>query len=189
MDVPLMTILLEDAWTAREPGAFFRNVWPMYVHEISAFDSGFYRLDSEGRWLPDLVGDWLTAVTPARNLREIRAADDPGQPFQRAHVIRIGPTRMGFVCVSARPFLYMPEGVDYELAELFILHPYRGAGTAQESVSAVLDRYPGRWHLRAIHDNARAISFWRRTLAELRLEDLAEKQEEGEVVWKFRTHP
>ena len=56
---------------------------------------------------------------------------------------------------------------------------------AAEAVSLALRRYPGRWHLRAIHDNARAIAFWRRVLRALPLRDLSETREGRDVVWRF----
>src|SRR4051812_2487587 len=39
---------------------FVVNTWPMYVHEITGFDTDFYTLDDLGRWQPDIVGDWTS---------------------------------------------------------------------------------------------------------------------------------
>ena len=64
-----MIVSLEDAWRSPAAAAFFRNVWPMYVHEISDFDTDFYRLDALGRWQPDIVEDWIAAVTPREPAR------------------------------------------------------------------------------------------------------------------------
>src|SRR6185503_6068183 len=60
---------LIDAWANREARDFFRNVWPMYVHEIAGYDTEFYRLDPTGRWLPNIVDDWISNPTPPANLR------------------------------------------------------------------------------------------------------------------------
>ncbi len=81
----------------------------------------------------------------------------------------------------------MADGVDYTIAELFVVHRHRGAGAAQQAVAAVLRRYPGRGHLSALRGNPRAIAFWRRTLPALGVRELSEAQEPGEVVWTFRT--
>ena len=180
-----MIVSLEDAWRSPAAAAFFRNVWPMYVHEISDFDTDFYRLNALGRWQPDIVEDWIAAVTPPANLREAVPDDDPRQPCQRAHVILCDTVPVGFVCVGARPFRYMPPEVDHSLAELFVVHAHRGTGAAAEAVRQVIARYPGRWHLRAIHDNARAIAFWRRALPEMGVDELAESREERDVVFTF----
>jgi hypothetical protein len=75
-------VALEDVWSNSLAREFFLNVWPMYVHDISAFDSDFYRLDPSGRWLPDIAGDWVAATTSAQNIHEGRARDAGEQPFQ-----------------------------------------------------------------------------------------------------------
>ena len=180
-------VTLEDAWVSRDGGTFLRNVWPMYVHELSGFGADFYHLDAVGRWQPDLAEQWIARITPADNLRDVHSHDYAEQPFQRGHVIRVAAERVGFVCVGVRPFRYMPDGFDYTIAELFVVHRYRGAGAAQQAVGAVLRRYPGRGHLSALRGNARAIAFWRRTLPALGVRQLSEAQEPGELVWTFRT--
>jgi hypothetical protein len=48
-------------------GTFLRNVWPMYVHELSGFGADFYRLDTTGRRQPDIVQQVMTRITPAGN--------------------------------------------------------------------------------------------------------------------------
>ena len=180
-------VTLEDAWVSQDGGTFLRNVWPMYVHELSGFGADFYHLDAVGRWQPDLAEQWSARITPADNLRDVHSHDHAEQPFQRGHVIRVAAERVGFVCVGVRPFRYMPDGFDYTIAELFVVHRYRGAGAAQQAVGAVLRRYPGRGHLRAIRGNARAIAFWRRALPALGVRQLSEAQEPDELVWTFRT--
>ena len=172
---------------SQDGGTFLCNVWPMYVHELTGFGADFYRLDPVGRWQPDIAEGWTTRITPAANLRDVRSHDHPEQPFQRGHVIRVGAERVGFVCVGVRPFRYMPDGVDYTIAELFVVHGYRAAGAAQQAVGAVLRRYPGLGHLRALRGNARAIAFWRRTLPALGVRELSEAEEPGELVWTFQT--
>lgn len=56
-----LSVSLVDAWRIPEAGEFFRNVWPMYVHELSEFDPTFYVLDETGRWLPHLADDWVSS--------------------------------------------------------------------------------------------------------------------------------
>lgn len=178
-------IAIVDAWRVREARGFFRNVWPMYVHEVSGFDADFYVLDETGRWLPDIVGDWISSTTPPQNLRIPRSEQDPEQPFQRAHVITSDYRPVGFVCVGMQPFKYMPDDADLIIAEFFLIHAVRGTGTGTRALDLVLRRYPGRWHLRAIHDNARAIGFWRKALPMVGVRDLEEHREDGDVVFRF----
>src|SRR5262245_15518629 len=110
-----MTTELLDAWQQPDARAFFVNAWPMYVHELSGFDTDFYELDAAGRWQPDIMGDWVAPVTPEANLRSPATA--VAQPYQRAHVIVDSGRPVGFVCVGLQPFKYMPEDVDQCVAE------------------------------------------------------------------------
>lgn len=181
----LERITLVDAWRDAAARDFFRNVWPMYVHEISGFDTDFYALDDHGRWQPDIVEDWIAGATPPQNLREARAAQDPAQPFQRTFVIQSERRPVGFVAIGLPPFKYMRDDVDVSLAELFVIHAARGGGAAAAAIELLLPRHPGRWHLRVIHDNARAIGFWRNTLPKAGARSIEERNEEGDLTFSF----
>jgi predicted acetyltransferase len=177
---------LLDCWQDPKARAFFRNVWPIYVHEIASFDTDFYRLGPDGRWLPDLVEDWIAPQTPVANLTQAPLSPARG-PFQRSHVIVAGDQPVGFVCIGVPPFKYMPADVDVVLAELFIARPFRAKRIAEQAVEQLLSLYPGRWHLAAIRENLRALRFWRRTLRGLRVDDLSETIETREVRFWFST--
>lgn len=179
------TISLIEAW--REPSAklFFRNVWPLYVHELSGFDTDFYSLDESGRWLPDLVEDWLSSVTPPENLRAPRRADDAEQPLQRSYVIASDGRPVGFVCAGAQPFAYMPADVDFSVSEFFLIHGARGRDVAARALELLLLQHPGRWQLSVIHDNARALRFWRKALPALAVRDLEERPGGGDIEFRF----
>jgi predicted acetyltransferase len=185
---PQQRIAIVDAWQAAEAQAFFRNVWPMYVHEISGFDTDFYALSETGRWLPDIVEDWISSPTPPQNLREARSEDDALQPFQRAHVITCDSRQIGFICIGLQPFKYMPEDADVSIAELFLARAARGNGTAVRALELVLQRYPGRYSLLAIGDNLRAIRFWRKALTVIGVRDLEERSEDRDLVFRFSAH-
>jgi predicted acetyltransferase len=186
VDVELTDVRLVDAWRVPEAQTFFRHVWPMYLHEIAGFDTDFYRLGADGRWLPDIVEDWIALQTPPANLRESSVNPASG-PFQRTHVILADARPVGFVCVALPPFKYMPVDVDVLLAELFIASPFRAHGVASRAVAQLLPRYHGRWHLCAIHDNLRAIRFWRKTLPALPIGHLSESTEPRDVTFSFST--
>ena len=178
-------IAIVEAWIVPRARAFFRNVWPLYVHEISAFDTDFYSLDASGRWMPDIVEDWVAVVTPPQNLLAVRAADDPAQPFQRTHVITSGGRPVGFACIAFPPFRYMPDDADVYLAEYFLIHAARGTPAATRALDLLRSRYPGRWQLRVIHDNERALRFWRKALPAIGAQALEQRLEEEEVVFRF----
>ena len=179
-------VSLLDAWRVAEARTFFRNVWPMYVHELASFDSDFYRLAPDGKWLPDIANDWVSAQTPDANLHH-SSVDATSGPFQRTHVIVANTQPVGFVCVGLPPFKYMPGNVDAFVAEFFVVNPFRGRGIAARALQRLLPLYPGRWQLCAIHDNLRAIRFWRKTLPTLPIHDLCESPAHGEVRFSFVT--
>jgi predicted acetyltransferase len=81
----------------------------------------------------------------------------------------------------------MPTDVDVLLAELFIASPFRARGIASRALEHLLPRYHGRWRLCAIHDNLRAIRFWRKTLPTLPIGDLSESAEPRDVTFSFST--
>ncbi len=180
-----MRVLLTPVQDAPEALTFFVNTWPMYVHEISGFDTDFYSLDDRGCWQPDLIGDWTAAVTPLANLREVRSDSDVGQPFQKSFVISSDGSPVGFVCVGAAPFKYMPEDADFILSEFFVQRRHRGTGVAEAAFQQLLAHYPGRWFLRVIHDNVRARRFWRRVLARAGVQQLREEIEGTDVTSRF----
>lgn len=184
MDATEVTLL--DAWRVPAARIFFENVWPLYVHELAGFDTDFYHLGPDGKWLPDLVGDWTAAITPSANLRH-SPVDLAAGPFQRAHVIVANAHPVGFVCVTLPPFKYMPLEADVQVAELFIANPFRARGVATQAVRHLLRRYSGRWHLSAIHGNHRALCFWRTILPTLPIANLREFTENREVTFSFFT--
>lgn len=179
-------VRLLEAWKLPEAQTFFRNVWPMYVHDIAGFDTDFYRLDATGRWLPDIVEDWVAPETPVALLHRAPTDEEPA-PRQRCHVIAAGSVNVGFVCVALPPFKYMPQDADVLVGEFFIASPFRGRGIARRSIELLVPRYRGRWYLSAIHDNARAIRFWQKTLPTLPIRELRESAEARELCFSFVT--
>jgi predicted acetyltransferase len=183
-----MSVLLLDAWRVAEAAEFFRKVWPMYVHEISGYDTDFYVLDAEGRWQPDLVEDWLATQTPRANLAEgVEALPGTVQPYQRTHVIVHDERPVGFACIGLRPFKYMPDDADLTIAEFFVIHALRGERVGRRALELVLARYSGRWGLRVLHDNVRALRFWSKTLPEAGAREVRSRTDHGDIAFRFST--
>ena len=94
------------------------TLWPMYVHEITAFATDFYALDDDGR----------LAAGPDRRLD--RAGDAAGQPARRRVAAPIRDSRFSARYVIAQrrtggraspasastPFRFMPDDADVILA-------------------------------------------------------------------------
>jgi predicted acetyltransferase len=80
----------------------------------------------------------------------------------------------------------MPQDVDRQLAEFFIIHGYRGHGVSQCAFEALLASYPpGRWHLRILPGNARARRFWPKALVVAGVTEREEREEDDDVTWRF----
>jgi predicted acetyltransferase len=180
-----MLVCLEETWKSAEARRCFENLYPMYLHELSAFGTDLYVLDAVGRWQPDLARHWTEPVTGLVNLLEPRPASDHSQPFQRGYTICVDRRRVGFVCVALPPFRYMDARSDFQLSELFVVHRYRGSGVAALAVRELFSRYKGRWEIGALRDNTRAIAFWRRVLTRLGARELVTVESDAEVDWRF----
>jgi predicted acetyltransferase len=186
--ISIQNVKLIDPASSPDSKQFFLNTWPMYVHELAGLGSRFYSLDARGCWQPHISPDWVATVTADVNLRWPVAADDPRQPLQRTHVIARGHTAMGFVCVGLAPFKYMPDDVDYELSELFLTHGHRGHGVSRRALELLLASYPpGRWSLRVLPGNARALRFWSKVLPALGVRELERGLDRDDVTWRFVT--
>lgn len=180
-----MQVSLEETWRCANARLFLENLYPMYVHELSAYGADFYALDGHGRWQPDLARHWSEPVTARANLLEPRSSSDPAQPFQRGYVICAEQRRVGFACVAQKPFRYMREGSDFQLAELFLGHAHRGTGVAVLAVQKLFGLFRGRWELSALRDNTRAVAFWRAALPRLGARSIDTLELGGEVVSRF----
>jgi len=124
------------------------HVYPLYLHDLSEFDHKFYQLDERGRWEPDHLQFWLT--------------DETAHPL----VMRTDGNSVGFCFVGKVPFKYMSPGMDYHLAEFFILRRFRRMGLGKRAAFAVFDALPGWWELEEIPANTGAITFWRKVIGE-----------------------
>jgi predicted acetyltransferase len=69
----------------------------------------------------------------------------------------------GFALVTDRTLL--PESAGgHGLAEFFVLRAYRRRGVGASAARQLFDRFPGRWEVRELAENAPAIVFWRRVI-------------------------
>lgn len=133
--------------------AVLRRLLELYQHDLSEFTGddvdahglfGYRYLDhywtEPGRW-PFLVG--------------VRTSEPAGD----AGVRRLA----GFALVTDRTLLPGSAG-GHDLAEFFVLRAYRRRGVGAAAARQLFDRFPGRWEVRQLAENAPAIAFWRRVI-------------------------
>jgi predicted acetyltransferase len=73
------------------------------------------------------------------------------------------------------------DGVDYRLAEFFIVRGQRRRGIGRGAARLILDRFAGRWQITEDASNQGAIAFWRNVLAGYTRGDYRERASNGEV--------
>lgn len=76
-----MTVDLVDARQSSTDRDWLSNIYPFYLHDLSEFDDGYYRLRNDGRWDPDYLPSWL--------------ADNTDYPYHHANAARAGWVRSG----------------------------------------------------------------------------------------------
>ena len=143
-----MHIELRDAKQSVADRDWLTNVYPFYLHDLSEFDAGYYRLNDRGLWEPDHLPDWLS------------------NDVQHSLIILAGGQHASFALVGKAPFAHMTPGFDYHMAEFFILRKLRRTGIGGAAAVAVFDRFPGSWEVTEMPRNAAAVRFWRRVIGE-----------------------
>jgi predicted acetyltransferase len=144
-----------------------RNLYPMYLHDLSEFGNG-YTLDPQGCWQPDYLPTWLTESEQVHPL-----------------LFRLEQRLVGFAFVGQAPFPFMGAGRDYRLSEFFILRQERRRGLGLRAARDVFDRFRGVWELSQLRANRAAIAFWHRVLSEYTGGDFQEFLSDGEPLQIF----
>jgi aminoglycoside 6'-N-acetyltransferase I len=143
-----LLISLVDARVSETNHTWLTNVYPLYLHDLSEFDEGYYHLDGHGLWKPDHLPSWLN--------------EQEDWPL----LIVAEDQRVGFALVNQAPSPHLTPGMDYRMSEFFILRDHRRNRLGWQAAFMVFDRFRGRWELSVLRRNLGAISFWRRILSE-----------------------
>ena len=138
-----MSIELRDARRSPVDREWLINVYPFYLHDLSAFDNSYYTLDERGLRSPDHLPGWLE--------------EDPDHPM----IIVEAGRRVGFALVNRAPSPHLQPGMDFRMSEFFVLRSERGRGIGRRAVFALFDRFLGKWEIFELPRNAPAIRFWR----------------------------
>ncbi len=143
-----MSLELRDARRSPADREWLTNVFPFYLHDLSEFDLTFYTLDDRGVWMPDHRPSWLQ--------------EDGDHPL----IVLESGRRVGFALVNQAPSRHVGPGMDFRMAEFFVLRAWRGRGIGRRAVLALFDRFRGKWEISELPRNAAAIRFWRRVIGE-----------------------
>lgn len=172
MDIEHLARDVELRLSGETDAHIVRNLWPLYQHEVSAFNGSV----ANRHGLFGVEDGVTTLAEHAR--RQDRWWAEPGALFP--YLIWVEGCPAGFNLIAGRSCL--PEGIDADFVvhEFFVLHAYRGKGVAEQAAVQGFLRHAGTWQVVADPTNARAIAFWRRVL---RGDGLAYSEEERDHPW------
>ena len=162
--------------TTSEDAHTIRNLWPLYVHDISTYDGQ----------APNPHGVFGAA-------EDVRDWNGPGDWWSKTqflfpYLVRVGGAAAGFNLISSGPYV-TTEGVDFVVHEFFVTHAFRGGDTAMRAAQQGIERHRGRWEVVTYPNAPGPIAFWRKTLPTCTQGDVRETEEDHalgrKVVFRF----
>lgn len=76
---------------------------------------------------------------------------------RHAFLVRVDGNLAGFALVRTSP--------ENQMAEFFLLNPYRRRGLGRRVAMMVIERFPGQWSLESLRSNLPACALWRSVLS------------------------
>jgi predicted acetyltransferase len=139
------------------------NLMELYVYDFSEMMA--FKVGEDGRFsYPDLSLYWT---------------EDGRHPF----LIRVDDHWGGFVLVRRGSRTSGDENV-WDMAEFFVMRSYRRLGVGTKVAHEIWRRFPGRWEVRVIVRNEKALSFWRGAVGEFVGTPVEPSRfDKGEKVW------
>lgn len=133
--------------------AVLRHLLELYKHDLSEFTGE--GVDAHGLFGYRYLDHYWTEPERWPFLFTARAVGAAAEAEE--------PRLAGFALVTDRTLL--PESAGgRDLAEFFVLRAYRRRGAGAAAARQLFDRFPGRWEVRELAENAPAIAFWRRVI-------------------------
>lgn len=133
-----------------------KNLWPLYQHDVSAFDGAVPNRHG-------IFGSGDDTTTLALHAASLDAWwRDPLALFP--YLILADGAPVGFNLIAARSRLPAGIDADFVVHEFFVLHAYRGGPTAELAATLGFDRHRGAWEVVTYPAHGRGISFWRRVV-------------------------
>ena len=143
-----------------EDAQVIKNLWPLYQHDLSAFDGA----------VPNRHGIFSDNDETTTLAEHVASLDpwwrDPVSLFP--YLILVDGCPAGFNLIAARSRL--PAGIqaDFVVHEFFVLHAYRGSSAAEHAAVEGFNRHRGTWEVVTYPTHLRAIVFWRRVVSRYR---------------------
>ncbi len=137
--------LIELVPAAPDQESIIANLLELYAHDFSEFHH--LELGSDGRFgYKHLSLYW-------------------SQPGRYPFLVRADGRLVGLVLVK-RGAGVAQNGVVWDVVEFFIVRAYRRHGIGTKAAFKVWERFPGRWEVRVMQANRKALDFWQRVIAD-----------------------
>jgi predicted acetyltransferase len=87
------------------------------------------------------------------------------EPGRHPFIIRAGGRLAGFAFVRRGSEVSGDAGV-WDVAEFFVARGFRRLGVGTRAARGIWAMFPGRWEVRVMNRNRKALKFWRRAVGE-----------------------
>lgn len=167
----------------REDASLLASMWPLYVHDIAAFDG---RVPNRHGMLTDdeACADLVTQGEGVHGWWQ-----DSSMLFP--YLIEVDGRAAGFNLIASNPFPTVRSHCDHLVHEFFVHHAWRGTNVAERAAQLGFEAHSGRWEVYTYPTHQRAIGFWRRVVKGASRGEFSEAPEELEwgqrVVWNFQS--
>jgi predicted acetyltransferase len=141
--IPQLNVEITPASPEQEP--VLANLFELYEHDFSEFI--YLELGADGRFGYEHLGLYWR--------------ESSRYPF----LIKVNGNLAGFVFLRKGSQISSDEDI-WDMTEFFIVRGYRRRGVGMKVAHEVWRQFPGRWEVRVIDRNQKAMEFWSRAVGE-----------------------
>ena len=158
------SVTIEVVPASTEQMSILANLLELYIYDFTELKA--FKLGGDGRFgYPDLPLYWT-------------------EPDRHPFLVKVDDHWSGFVLVRRGSQISGDEDV-WDMTEFFVLRGYRRLGVGTKVAHDIWRRFPGKWEVRVIERNQRALSFWQGAIAGFLREPLQPRRlEKGASVWQ-----
>jgi predicted acetyltransferase len=128
----------------RSERALLENLFQFYCYDFSEIVGGNVGFD--GRFSPPPIDAYWQ------------------DPWRYPYIVRVDDVPAGFALIHRRSRITQDPDT-WDVAEFFVMRPYRRKGTGSYAALQLFDRFRGRWEVRQVGANTAATVFWRAVIA------------------------
>ncbi|MDA0242944.1 MAG: hypothetical protein OT477_05980 [Chloroflexi bacterium] len=159
---------VEIKLSTKDDAPIIRNLWPLYQHDVSAFDGA----------VPNQHGIFSSDNETATCAQHAASLDswwrDPHALFP--YLIRVDGAPAGFNLIAAQARLDKGISADFVVHEFFVLHAYRGSSTAERAAVEGFNQHRGKWEVVTYPTHLKGILFWRRVIGQYTAMQFSEEE-------------